>query len=321
MARTNRFSFIVGSLFLAAVSISIVLGAFMLRSSGMLKQRMTINVLFDDVAGLRQGAPVRLSGLDIGTVDSVDVDASGTRHLVVLSIIDKPHYRQGIRTDSKFQVLSDNLLGNKLVEVSWGSSEATPLANGATVVGESPVSIAGILKDLRQTVRNTAGMSARIDKALQAMEGEDGSGLSRSMIQIQQSLADLSSVTGELKSLFEKDSRDPDSLRATLADLRKASGNAAELMAELKLSLRGEDGKPRKLGALLTNLEKTAANSQDVTDQVKLMLGGGKPGKPVDLAQTLKDLEVSANNLKDITESTKSMIASMRKMYPPNWFK
>ena len=234
--------------------------------------------------------------------------------------MDTPANRKWIRPDSRFQVLSDNLLGNKLVEISWGTTGA-PLADGSTVIGEHPVSIEGILKDLRRTVRSTAGVAERLDKALKILDRDGGDGLAQSITQLQQSLADMSAVTGELRLLFEKDSRDPQSLRATLADLRKASGNAAALMEELKAGLRSPDGKQRKLGEILTNLEKTAANSSEVTESVKKMLGGRQGSKPVDLQKTLQDLEVSAKNLKDITESTKSMMGTLRKMYPPNWFK
>lgn len=319
MERQQRFSFIVGSIFLALLAGVIVLGATLLRDAGALRQRMRIEVAFADVSGLRPGAPVRLSGWEVGVVDEVRVDPRSARHLVTLSIVDQPAYRHWIRRDSKFQILADNLLGNKHVAISFGST-GTPLENGARVEGASPVGIEAILVDLRETVANTAGLTKRLGAALAVADGEGG-GLGQTLVRLQQSLEDTGVVTRELKSLFARDSRDPDSLRATLGELRRASENAAKLAEELKLALKGPDGKPRDLGAVLTNLERTAANAQQVSDDMKKMLGGGKNGKPADVGKTLRDLEIAAENLKEITASTKSMIEVMRKVYPPNWFK
>lgn len=316
----NRFSFVIGALVLVGLAVSIVVGAGLLRDGGVLEARTTIRVAFADVAGLRAGAPVRLAGLDIGTVASIDVATDRATHVVTLNLIDRPEYRNWIRRDSRFQITSGNLLGDKHVAISFGES-GPPLERGELVVGEPPVGFEAILSDLRATVAHTRQIGERLDAALVAVDGaEPGQGLADLLGQSKQALADLAQVATELKAVFDRDQDGPASLRGTLTDLRRASKRAAELMDEVGESLKTADGEPRRLGELVANLDRAASNTEKVTGELRKMLVA-EEGKAAPAAKTLKDLEQAAANLREITESTKSMIETMRRLYPPNWFK
>ena len=89
---------------------------------------------FDDVSGLYEGDDVRMSGVQIGKVDSVELD--GSLATVTFSIeSSRPVYRT-----TQAAVRYQNLLGQRYVELMQiGSGSADVLAAGATIALENTV--------------------------------------------------------------------------------------------------------------------------------------------------------------------------------------
>jgi len=101
-------------------------------------RKVTYGTAFEDVAGLKPGAPVRMGGLDIGTVTRVghDRDLADTRIYVEMSIIKREAAR--IRTDSLAHVVNKGLLGDKMVELTIGSPKNPQLPPETLVPSEEP---------------------------------------------------------------------------------------------------------------------------------------------------------------------------------------
>src|SRR5262249_55235313 len=90
-------------------------------------RKVTFHAKFTDVAGLKSGAPVRMGGIDIGTVDRVGYgkNASDTVIYVDLDIVKEAAGR--IKTDSTAQIATKGLLGDKMIEITKGeAAEAIP---------------------------------------------------------------------------------------------------------------------------------------------------------------------------------------------------
>lgn len=93
---------------------------------------------FSDVAGLKPGAPVRMGGLDVGSVISVgyDKDLGDTRIFVRMSIVKAQAAR--IRIDTAATVVNKGLLGDKMIQLSVGSPNAPPLDPKTLIPSEEP---------------------------------------------------------------------------------------------------------------------------------------------------------------------------------------
>lgn len=79
-----------------------------------------LSATFDQVGGLKPGAPVSMSGVTIGRVESISYDFSVYRALVTLRIqrsFDK------IPDDSDASILTAGLLGGQYVGIGPGASE------------------------------------------------------------------------------------------------------------------------------------------------------------------------------------------------------
>jgi len=81
---------------------------------------------FENIGGLRVGAPVSMSGVKIGQVEGIDFDNSEYKALVVMHI--DPKYNV-IPDDSDASIFTAGLLGGQYIGIGVGGSE-TYFKNG-----------------------------------------------------------------------------------------------------------------------------------------------------------------------------------------------
>jgi phospholipid/cholesterol/gamma-HCH transport system substrate-binding protein len=98
---------------------------------------------FQDVGGLKAGAPVRMGGIDIGNVESVGYDAkagSDTTVYVSLRIVSSEASR--IKSDSKALISTKGLLGDKMIELTVGKS-ADSMPAGSEIPSDPGIDVMG----------------------------------------------------------------------------------------------------------------------------------------------------------------------------------
>src|SRR6185437_14100530 len=83
-------------------------------------QRYTVTAQFDDIGGLKVGAPVTMAGVRIGQVNAIAIDPSDYRAVVTLAIDDR--YNR-IHDDSNAAIQTSGLLGANYIGVTAGASE------------------------------------------------------------------------------------------------------------------------------------------------------------------------------------------------------
>lgn len=92
---------------------------------------------FQNVAGLSNGAEVQVGGIHAGTVKYISLPGSPNGKLtVMMDMADST--KNIIRRDSVATIKTEGLLGNKYVEISFGSGKAPPIENGDIIRGGTP---------------------------------------------------------------------------------------------------------------------------------------------------------------------------------------
>ena len=92
---------------------------------------------FVEVGGLLEGATVRLAGVQIGRVTDVALPPDpGGKVRVTLTIARR--FSNRIRRDSEARIMTQGLLGDRLVEITIGSAAEPPLPPGATIASREP---------------------------------------------------------------------------------------------------------------------------------------------------------------------------------------
>lgn len=137
----------------------------------------TLNADFDNVAGLADGAEVHVAGLQEGAVRHIDLPhRPGEKVRVIMDL--KGSTREIVKKDSVASIQSEGLVGDRYVEISFGSKDAEDVKDGDTIQSEPPIQISdlmkktdGILDSAQDTMQNVeeatdnlASISSKINR-------------------------------------------------------------------------------------------------------------------------------------------------------------
>src|ERR1700675_3638472 len=117
-------------LFIVATLAILFAGVFLIGNTETLfKSTYRVKAEFQNVSGLSDGADVRVGGIHEGTVRKIDLPKRpGDKVTVEMDL--QSATRGIVKKDSLADIKSEGLLGDKYVEVSFGSEEADRLKNG-----------------------------------------------------------------------------------------------------------------------------------------------------------------------------------------------
>jgi phospholipid/cholesterol/gamma-HCH transport system substrate-binding protein len=91
------------------------------------RHRLDVKSCFDDVRGLRSGAVVRLSGVDIGTVRSVRAQPQNKNCPAEAQMTLKTPYRLSVPQDAMTAVETAGVLGETYVNIDVRSASGPPI--------------------------------------------------------------------------------------------------------------------------------------------------------------------------------------------------
>jgi len=107
---------------------------------------------FANVAGLNNGAEVRVGGIHQGTVKEIDLPSQPDGKVTVVMNM-RSHTRTLIKKDSRASIKTEGLLGDKFVEISFGSPKAESVGNDDVIASETSKD----LSEQAQALANQAG--------------------------------------------------------------------------------------------------------------------------------------------------------------------
>lgn len=147
------------------------------KKSFLFQSTYRLNADFPNAAGLFEGSAVRVGGIHRGTVTEIDLPEhpdQGVR--IVMNLTNAT--RNVIRKDSVATINSEGLLGDKYVEITFGSKEAQPVKEGDRIESKPPIQISDLLnktdgildtakssvENLDTTLENFQDISAKINQ-------------------------------------------------------------------------------------------------------------------------------------------------------------
>jgi phospholipid/cholesterol/gamma-HCH transport system substrate-binding protein len=114
---------------------------------------------FETVSGLKEGGIVRITGIGIGTVDKITIlDINRVR----VEMIIESKQSKFVKKDSRAAVVSEGLVGNKIIEITPGSPNAVSVNDGDFIASIRPVEMEDILRNLKETAENTTKMTKEL---------------------------------------------------------------------------------------------------------------------------------------------------------------
>src|SRR5260370_30048499 len=104
-------------------------------TSGLFSHRITLVSFFDNASGLRAGAPVRLSGVDIGNVVGIRIVPDKDKQITPVEIIMKVSmkYSFNLRRDSITSLSTAGVLGETFMDMDSSQAIGQPAQDGDTL--------------------------------------------------------------------------------------------------------------------------------------------------------------------------------------------
>ena len=248
--RSRNIEVLVGLFLLGSMAVLLGMVIFFAGKRQAFEERLEIQARFRKVAGLETGATVRLSGINVGKVVSVEFDRSGLV-LVRMEILRK--YQEWVRTDSKARITSAGLLGDKVMDISVGSSDAEVLEENAILPSEDPIGVGELIElarpaiaDLEITISNlsllTTGLADARDRFGNILENvgsitekiDRSEGLLGKLITDREAAEDFLALVGKARGMAEDVGVVAENLAVFSKDLPALSSKAQGLMADLK---------------------------------------------------------------------------------------
>lgn len=125
------------------LSVAVFFGIFAYNASGIKASTGTykLQAKFDTIDGIGAGNDVRIGGVKIGVVDSIDLDPQTYLAIVTLQV------RDGIKLpkDSGAAIVSESLLGNKYIALTPGGEEDMLEAGGIIKYTQSSVNLESLI--------------------------------------------------------------------------------------------------------------------------------------------------------------------------------
>jgi phospholipid/cholesterol/gamma-HCH transport system substrate-binding protein len=248
------------------------------QKSALFTRTTSLFVEFNDISGLVVGAPVRLAGLEVGTVAAISLPEALAEKRARVHLVVQSRVMPRMRADSEAFIDSAGLLGDKVVNISMGSPRAAGLADGATLKTGQPIGFEALSGSLNRTVHSLVNITgavegmvtqerteqlqvdvARIAASLANILGEveDGDGLLHRVIYDQRYADHVGVILTQARATAEKANRAMGRVDAVLAEVEHGDGTMHELVY-------GADGK-----RALASLGAAAQELSDVVSEVK----------------------------------------------------
>jgi phospholipid/cholesterol/gamma-HCH transport system substrate-binding protein len=129
---------------------------------------------FATISGVEAGHRVRLQGIDAGVVERVVPPGEPGRPVELVLRIDA-RLRPLVRTDTVARIISEGLVGAKVVELTPGRPDATPVAEFGRIASERPIEVSDLLKKAEGSLARLATLARSAEQGLGEINAIAGS--------------------------------------------------------------------------------------------------------------------------------------------------
>lgn len=324
---------------------SITLGVLILLmtgTGGFFTKKIVLKSYFDNAGGLREGAPVRLQGVDIGSITGIRVVSDPDKRLTPVEVTMKVRtaYRSNLRSDSMTALATAGVLGETYIDINSALARGPEAKNGDVLSTRDTPDIQDVVRASQGTLQNMDALLKRLDRIVAFVESGQGSigkviydpglynRINTTVTEFQGVVNQVSAGNGTLGKLFYDDQlykkamSTVDKLNTIVDDLNAGKGTAGKLLKDPSLYNSANDsvanvkkltddieagkgtlGTLAKDQAFANKLNNTIAKMSDLTDRMDA--GEGTVGK------LMRDPSLFNNANQTIVEA-RSLITAIR---------
>lgn len=231
-----------------------------------------ITTTFYNVSGLQVGNNVRFSGINVGTVDNISIINDST---VKVDMLIRKEIRQFIKTDCEVAIGSEGLIGDRLLIISQGSSEAPLVKEGQQLASGEPVEMDDIVASFQVSAKHAEVVTQQLAEVM----------------------LKVNSGRGTLGRLIH-DTIIAEDINQTILNFKTSSNGLGAIITDTKEDISG----------IMSSFQVTAGNAEVSTQQledimVNINSGNGIISKLINDTSSANNIDQTLINLKNSSKS------------------
>lgn len=249
---------------------ALIAGIFLVGSQeGLFHPTFQVSAYFSSASGVRSGSAVRMAGVDIGTVDKVEVSPFDTKIRVDMKLDSR---MQGfVKKDSYATIVPEGLVGNYYVDVAVGSRIGEHVEDGDIIQSREATRLTAVLDSTVVILENIRDASDKLNQILTIVQQGHGT------------LGKLIASDDIYKNLEHMSSRADSGLTTQLNNIERLSGSVQDVVQKADTLLTNANAVVAKvnngsgtIGALLNertiydSLLLGVHNAVQATDEAKV---------------------------------------------------
>ncbi|MGA8286474.1 MAG: MlaD family protein [Candidatus Sulfotelmatobacter sp.] len=300
---------------------SLVLGLLLFLMSGtggFFTKRITLVSYFDNAEGLRVGAPVRLSGVDIGNVSKILIVRDKDRQLTPVKVLMKvsTKYDFNLRRDSVTSLDTAGVLGETYLDIDSSQAVGPVARNGDALPTHVHPDFNEVVRSSQSTLQNMDALLKRADRIMAFVESGKGSigkliydptlydRFSQTVAELKTVVDEIAKGQGSLGQLINSN----DAYNKFVATLDKMNGVVDDLQQG-----KGTAGKFLKDPSLYNNANDTVANLKKVSED--LNAGKGTAGRLLKDEELGKKIDTTMTKLAALTTELEAGQGTVGKLF------
>jgi phospholipid/cholesterol/gamma-HCH transport system substrate-binding protein len=168
---TTKFKVRLGLFIAGGLMIFIVTVFIIGRQKNLFVPVYKLTTTFYNVSGLQVGNNIRFSGINVGTVDNIKIINDST---VQVDMLIQKYVQKFIKTDCEAAIGSAGLIGDRILIITQGSSNAPLAKDGQQIASKEPVEPDAIMSSLQVTADNAAIVSLQLAEIMTKVNSGNG---------------------------------------------------------------------------------------------------------------------------------------------------
>jgi phospholipid/cholesterol/gamma-HCH transport system substrate-binding protein len=240
-----------------------------------------VTTSFYHISGLQVGNNVRFSGINVGIVDNIMIINDST---VQVDMLIRKNVQEFIKADSQAGIGSSGIIGDRIIIITQGSTNAPMAKDGQHIESKEPVETDAIMASLSATAENVELIT----------------------LELAEIMVNINSGEGALGRLIS-DPAIAENISQTIGNFKKSSAGLDETIETTKTNVY----------AFMESLQQTAAKTEIASHQlgeimVRINSGEGTLGRLIqdttmadNLNETMLNLKRSSQGLDENMEALK----------------
>jgi phospholipid/cholesterol/gamma-HCH transport system substrate-binding protein len=286
----------------AAIILAVLI--ILMSGGGLFTSKITLISYFPDASGLTTGAPVRVSGVDIGNVKYIRIvrDHPPLRPVEVTMKVNTK-YRFFLRKDSWTLLSTAGVLGATYINIDSSEAKKAEVDDGDILPSKEEPGYDQVIRSANSSLQNIDVLTKRIDRIVAFVESGQGSigkiiydpslynRVNATVAEFQGLVNDIAQANGSLGKLIEDDelynkaNASIDKINQLIDDINAGNGTVGKLLKD---------------PSLYNSANQTVANIKQLTDDINAGKGAiGKMAKDQEFANKLQNTITRLSNLAD----------------------